>query len=101
LQLRVPRLKGKTAVSRVPAASITVNKRSEDFSLERRTALRPLPELPQTLYIPTSAVAICDPGQEPLRVPGLSRRSITVSVETAESVSISLLKERFRFSVIY
>ena len=46
----------RTAVSRVPAALITASKKSEDLSLERRTALRPLPELPQTLYIPTSAV---------------------------------------------
>jgi hypothetical protein len=46
----------QTAVSRVPAASTSANKESENSSLKRRTALRPLPGLPPTLYIPTSAV---------------------------------------------
>jgi hypothetical protein len=44
----------------------SANKGSEDSSLKRLPALRPLPGLPPTLYIPTSAVRNLPSGSETL-----------------------------------
>jgi hypothetical protein len=69
---------------RVPVASTTAIKGSEDSSFERRTALRPLPEPPtgpSTFHFPRFAFLAPVQRSLPIREP--SRRSLTVSVETA------------------
>ena len=81
----------QTAVSRVPAASTSANKGSENSSLKRRTALRPLPGLPPSpLHSDFRGSRSAFQFRNPCGSLDLPVDRYTVSVETAESVMISL-----------